>query len=441
MCSRRRHLLAPFLALVLVGMAPGPAAAQTQIQWWHSMSGALGEWVTQLAMDFNASQSEYRVIPRFQGSYDESLTAAIAAFRAGEAPHLLQVFEAGTATMMLSQGAIVPVQQLMLEAGEPLDPSDYVPAIASFYTAPSGQMPSLPFNVSVPVLHYNKDAFRAAGLDPDRPPLTWPALVETARQLKAAGQPCPFTTTWQSWTQLEGLSTWHGVEFATRRNGFDGLDARLLIDSPLHVRHIEMLADMARQGLFVYKGRGNAGDASYVSGTCAMATASSALLGSIRRDTRFESGISNLPYYPDVPHTPQATVLGGASLWVLAGHPAADDVGVARFLAYLSRPGIVAQSHQRTGYLPTTRAAFELTEQSGYYQQHPDAAVAVAQWIRAPNDRPAGIRLGNFVQIRTIVDEELELVWSGRKSARDGLAAAVKRGNEQLERFQRANRP
>jgi sn-glycerol 3-phosphate transport system substrate-binding protein len=427
------------LSAALAAAVAAPAHAQVEIQWWHSMGGALGEWVNDLAKDFNSSQSAYRVVPTFKGSYDESMTAAIAAFRAGNAPHILQVFEVGTATMMASRNAIVPVGEVMKKAGVTFDPNAYVPAVAGYYTAPNGQMLSFPFNSSTTVFHYNKDAFRAAGLDPNSPPKTWPEVTLAAAKLKASGHKCPFTTSWVSWTQLESFSAWHNTEFATKGNGMRGIDARLTFNSPLHVRHIENLGNMAKQGLFVYKGRGNAADATFVSGECAMTTGSSALYGNIKRNAKFESGISTLPYYPDVPGAPQNTVIGGASLWVMAGKKDDEYKGVAQFFAHLSKPEEAAKSHQRTGYLPLTTASYQLTDKSGFYKQNPGTDVSVEQMIRKTTDKSRGIRLGNFVQIRTINDEELEQVWSGRKTAKQALDDAVRRGNEQLERFQRAN--
>lgn len=435
----RTRLVSLTATLALAGLAASPVHAQVEIQWWHSMGGALGEWVNDLAKDFNGSQNQYKIVPTFKGSYDESMTAAIAAFRAGNAPHILQVFEVGTATMMASRNAIVPVGQVMNDAGVKFDPAAYVPAVAGYYTAPNGQMLSFPFNSSTPVFHYNKDAFKAAGLDPNNPPKTWPEVALAAGKLKASGHQCPFTTSWVSWTQLESFSAWHNTEFASKGNGMRGIDARLTFNSPLHVRHIENLANMAKTGLFVYKGRGNAADATFVSGECAMTTGSSALYGNIKRNAKFESGISTLPYYPDVQGAPQNTVIGGASLWVMAGKKPEEYKGVAQFFAHLSKPEEAAKSHQRTGYLPVTIASFELTDKSGFYKQNPGTDVSVTQMIRKTTDKSRGIRLGNFVQIRTINDEELEQVWAGRKSAKDALDTAVRRGNEQLERFQRAN--
>lgn len=437
MKMRRLSLLAPAVAALFAAL---PAQAQVEVVWWHAMSGALGEWVNDLAKDFNSRQKDYKVTPVFKGTYDESMTAAIAAFRAGNAPHILQVFEVGTATMMASKGAIKPVAVLMKEAGAKFDPSVYIPAVSGYYTASNGQMLSFPFNSSTTVFHYNKDAFKAAGLDPDKPPLTWPEVALAAAKLKAAGHKCPFTTTWQSWTQLESFSAWHNVEFATKRNGFNGLDTRLAINTPLHVRHIENLANMAKQGLFVYKGRNNSADATFVSGECAMYTGSSGAYGGIKRNAKFAAGISTLPYYPDVPGAPQNTVIGGASLWVMSGKKAEEYKGVAAFFNYLSDAAVQAGSHQRTGYLPITTDAFKLTEQSGFYKQNPGTDVAVTQMVRKVTDKSRGVRLGNFVQIRTIADEELEQVWAGKKTAKEGLDALKKRGDELLERFEKQNK-
>ncbi len=429
-------LVSSLLALAL----SGPAQAQVEIQWWHSMTGGLNDWVLDLANGFNASQKDYKIVPTYKGTYDETMPAAIAAFRAGTAPHILQVYEVGTATMMSAKGAIVPVGKVLADAGHKFDPKAYIPAVVGYYTAPNGQMLSFPLNSSTTVFNYNKDAFRKAGLDPAKPPTTWPEVALAAAKLKASGVSCPFTTSWQGWTQLESFSTWHNTLFATQNNGFGGTSARLVFNSPLHVRHIENLANMAKQGLFVYRGRGNAADASFYSGECAMATASSSTYASIKKNAKFDFGIATLPYYPDVPGTPQNTVIGGASLWVMAGKKPAEYKGVAAFFNYLTDAEIQAKSHQRTGYLPITLASFAVTEKSGFYKQNPGTDTAVNQMIRKTTDRSRGVRLGNMLQIRSVMDEELEQVWAGKKAPKDALDSAVNRGNELLERFEKANK-
>jgi sn-glycerol 3-phosphate transport system substrate-binding protein len=430
-----------FAAGLLAWALGGNAHAQVQIQWWHAMPGPLGEWVNDLAKDFNASQKEYVVVPTYKGTYGEALTAAMAAFRAGNAPDILQVYEVGTATMMAAKGAVKPVGEVMTMGGAKFDSKVYIPAVAGYYTAPNGQMLSLPFNSSTTVFYYNKDAFKAAGLDPSKPPTTWPEVTLAAAKLKASGHKCPFTTSWISWTQLESFSTWHNTLFATLNNGFGGPAARLAFDSPLHVRHFENLANMAKQGLFIYKGRDNKPDVTFPSGECAMITGSSGLYARVSKEAKFAYGISTLPYYPDVPGAPQNTIIGGASLWVMAGKKPETYKGVAAFFKYLSQPEVQSASHKRTGYLPITTAAYELTEKSGFYKEHPGTDVAVTQMIRKTTDKSRGIRLGNFNPIRTIIDEETEQIWTGAKAPDAALKAAIARGNEQLERFQKANQP
>jgi sn-glycerol 3-phosphate transport system substrate-binding protein len=417
-----------------------PTHAQTEIQWWHSMSGPLGEWVNDLAKQFNESQKTYKVVPTFKGGYDESMTAAIAAFRAGNAPDILQVFEVGTATMMASKGAIKPVAEVMKQGGVKFDQNAYVPAVAGYYTAPNGQMLSYPLNSSTTIFYYNKDAFKAAGLDPEKAPKTWPEVFAAAEKLKASGHKCPFTTSWMSWTQLESFSAWHNTLFASENNGFGGTKARLTFNQPLQLKHFENLAKMAKDGSFVYKGRGNAADASFPAGECAMMTGSSGLYARVSKDAKFAYGISTLPYYPDVKGAPQNTVIGGASLWVMSGKSADQYKGVAQFFDYLSKADVQSASHKRTGYLPVTMAAYKLTEESGFYKEKPGTDVAVTQMIRKTTDKSRGIRLGNFVQVRTIIDEETEQIWAGKKSPKEALDEAVKRGNEQLERFEKANK-
>jgi sn-glycerol 3-phosphate transport system substrate-binding protein len=436
---KNKTLVLSSLALA-VGVLAGPARAQTEIQWWHSMTAFNNEWVNTLAKQFNESQKTYKVVPIYKGSYDESMTAAIAAFRAGNAPHILQVFEVGTATMMASKGAIVPAGKVMADAGLKFDPNAYIAAVAGYYTAPNGQMLSFPYNSSTTVFYYNKDAFKAAGMDPEKAPGTWPEVALAAAKLKASGHKCPLTIAWQGWTQLESFSAWHNVDFATKRNGLGGMDARLVFNSPLHVRHIENLANMAKQGLFIYKGRRNVPEPSYISGECAMVTTSTGFYGNVKQNAKFNWGMSTLPYYPDVAGAPQNTVIGGASLWTLAGKKPDEYKGVAQFFNFIAQPEVAAKTHQATGYLPVTNAAFQLTEKAGFYKNNPGTDVGPTQMIRKVTDKSRGIRLGNHVQIRDIMDEELEQVWAGKKGAKEALDTAVKRGNELLERFEKANK-
>ena len=435
----RKPTLAAIAAALSVGLTPA-AHAQTEINWWHSMGGALGERLNELAAKFNASQKDFKVNAIYKGSYPESMTAAIAAYRAGNPPHIVQVFEVGTATMMSAKGAIKPVYQLMKDAGEPFDPKDYLPTVTGYYSDLKGNMLSFPFNSSTVMFYINKDAFKKAGLEPVAPK-TWKEVQIVAHKLKASGQECVYTTSWPSWMHIENFSAWHNVPIGTKQNGMGGTDTEFTINSPLHVRHIEMLGDMAKKGLFTYAGRTNQGDAKFSSGECAMFSGSTGAQAGIRKAAKFDWSINFIPYHDDVKGAPQNSIIGGASLWVMGGKKATEYKGVAKFLSFLSRPEIQMEWHTGTGYVPITQAAYEMTKKSGFYDKDPGAELAVKQLThKPPTVNSKGLRFGNFVQGREVIEEELEAVFAGKKSAKVALDEAVRRGNDIVRRFQAANR-
>lgn len=417
------------------------AHAATELQWWHSMTGANGDRVKAMAEGFNKSQSDYKVNPVYKGSYDESMTAAIAAFRAGKAPNIVQVFEVGTATMMGAKGAIVPVYTLMADANEKFDPSAYVSAVAGYYTDSKGNMLSFPFNSSTPVLYINKDAFKKAGIDPEAAPKTWDEFATVAAKLKANGQECVYTTGWPSWVHIENFSAWHNLPLGTMENGIAGLSTEFTINSPQHVAHLQTLVDFAKKELFTYAGRRSEGEAKFFSGECAMLTSSSAAQGAIRKNAKFGFSVNFLPYNDHIKGAPQNSIIGGASLWVLKGHPANENKGVAQFFSYLSSPELQSQWHKDSGYVPITNAAADLTKKSGYYEQNPGADIAIKQLnFKTPTANSKGLRFGNFVQVRTIIKEEMESALAGNKSAQQAMDDAVQRGNAILRKFEASNR-
>ena len=433
-----RHLRMAFVGTALVAMtATSSALAATEIQWWHAMGGALGERVADIAKGFNESQSEYVVVPTYKGNYTENMTAGIAAFRSKQPPHILQVFEVGTATMMAAEGAIKPVYEIM---GDGFDTGAYLPTVTGYYTTPDGKMLSMPFNSSTPVLYYNKEAFAKAGLDPDKPPQTWPEVFEAVEATRAAGYPCGFTTAWQSWVQLENFSAWHDVPIGTKSNGFEGLDTEFTFNSPAHVKHIQTLADAQKDGTFKYGGRRGDSQALFTNGECVMYMQSSAGYAGIKKTAQFDFGIGMLPYWPDVGGAPKNTIIGGATLWVFDGHDAKDYEGIKAFFEYLSSPEVQAEWHQGTGYLPITFAAYDLTKTQGFYDDNPGTETALLQMtLNEPSANSKGLRFGSFVQARDIINEELEAIWSGQKTAQQGLDDAVERGNKLLRKFEKAN--
>jgi len=404
------------------------ANAQTQIDWWHAMGGELGQILEGIVADFNASQSDYEVLPSYRGSYTETMTGAIAAFRAGEQPNIVQVFEVGTGTMMAAEGAIVPVYQLMEQTGADFDPDAFLPAVVGYYADPEGNMLSMPFNSSTPIMYYNKAVFEEAGLDPEVAPETWADVEAFSRQIMESGAAeCGFTTGWVSWAQLENFSAWHNQPIGTLQNGFGGLETELTVNGPVQVRHWDNLASWQQDGVFRYGGR-------------AMYMNSSASRAGVLANTDFEVGFGMLPYYDDVEGAPQNSIIGGATLWVLSGASDEELEGVAAFFNYLSSAEVQAAWHQQTGYLPITQAAYDLGKEQGYYEATPGAEVSIQQMtLNEPTENSRGLRFGNYVQIRTVIDEEFQRLLAGDVDAQGALDAVVERGNALIRDFEESN--
>lgn len=428
------------IGVTLALSTAAPAAAQTEVDFWHAFTGRNGELIAEQVASFNASQSDYVVTANHKGNYSETLNAGIAAFRAGEQPHVLMVFEVGTATMMGAKGAIVPMHQVMAETGATFDPDAYIGSVKGYYTSGEGEMLSLPFNASTPVLWVNRDALNAAGIDAGADLSTWQNVGAVLDQLKAAGHECPLTTAWQSWVHLENLSAYHDTPFATKGNGFGGTDTELSLNGPVQVQHIQQMGDWAKDGKFIYAGRRNEGGANFRAGECALFTESSAGYAGISTEAEFAFEVHPLPYWDGVAGAPQNTIIGGASLWVMQGHEKAEYKGVADFLNFLSSTDIQAKWHQDTGYLPITAAAGDKTREMGFYDKNPGTDIAVIQMTaKEPTANSKGLRLGSFDQIRGIIDEELEAVWAGDKSAQEALDSAKERGDKLLRRFEQAS--
>lgn len=431
-------------ALAAVMLFSTNLQAKTTVNWWHAMGGELGEMLEEVAHSFNDSQNEYEVIPSFRGTYTETMTGAIAAFRARQQPHIVQVFEVGTGTMMAAEGAIYPIYQLMADNQRTFDKEAYLPAVVGYYTDPNGNMLSFPFNSSTPIMYYNRDVFSAAGLDPETPPATWNDMVDASRKIIDSGAAtCGFTTSWPSWVMLENFSAWHNLPLGTQDNGFNGMNTELAFNNDSVSRHWDNLKQWQDSGIFKWGGPGPGPDAApmFYSGECAMFFGSSASRAGVLRNASFDVGFGFQPYYDDIEGAPQNSIIGGATLWVLRGHSDAEYAAVSAFFEYLSQPEVQADWHQKTGYLPITQAAFDLTASQGYYTANPGADTSIKQMtLNTPTANSKGLRFGNFVQIRDVISEEMEAVMTGAKSGQQAADSAVRRGNALLREFEAANR-
>jgi sn-glycerol 3-phosphate transport system substrate-binding protein len=243
---------------------------------------------------------------------------------------------------------------------------------------------------------------------------------------------------WTTWILLEQFSAWHNVPLATKANGMDGFDTELKINSPLHVRLLTDLVALQKDKTYDYSGRTNNGEGRFTSGECPIFMTSSAFYGNVKANAKFDFGMSELPYYPDAPGAPQNSIIGGASLWVMAGKKAEEYKGIAKFFSFLSETDRQVWLHKESGYLPITKAAYAKTKADGFYQANPGREVPLIQMAgKAPTDNSRGLRLGNLVQIRDVWAEELEAAFAGTKSPKDALDAAVARGNAMLRQFER----
>ena len=428
------------LSLATMAAITSTASAATEISFWHSMEGALGERVHEVVEGFNKTQSDYKVVATYKGNYGESMNAGIAAFRAGQAPDIIEVFEVGTATMIFSKGAIKPIQEMSEEVGNPIDSDKFVPGIAGYYSDSNGKLASMPFNSSTPVLYYNKELFAKAGLDTEKAPRTYQEIRTAALKLKEAGAECGYTTAWPAWVLIENFGAFHNIPYASKNNGFDGLDARIDLTQAGFVKHFDFLNEMAKEGTFTYAGRGDAANSLFSSGKCGMFTGSSGSRAGFEANAQFDFGMGTLPFNADIVSEPLNSVIGGASLWVFNNKKEDNYKGITEFFHYISSTDVAAKWHQDTGYVPVVKSAYEATKDTGFYEKNPGTDIPFQQLDVATTSASRGVRLGFLPQIRDVQEGEMENLFAGKKSTQEALADMTKRSNELLERFEKSNK-
>lgn len=436
-----RKILVLVSAVISIVFLSGQVMAEPiTINWWHAMKGARGKVIDTMVKAFNDSQSEYVVVATYKGDYDETVNAGVAAYRAKKQPHILQSFEVGTQTMMLS-GAVYPVYKLMKDEGYDIDWKAYIQPVLSYYMDADGNLMSMPFNSSTPVMYYNVDLFKKAGIPmlSKEKPVTWDEMGEITAKLVKSGVTGGLVCGWQSWTQVENYSAIHDLPFASKANGYEGLDCVLLFNNDKVIKHIAMLKDWMKDNRFYYGGQKYQGpSAEFLAQNAGVYIDSVSQISTLQKSAKnFAWDVAPLPVESWMKN-PQNSIIGGASLWVFKGHNKKDYKGVAAFLKHLARPEMQVYWHKETGYFPITLAAYEQLKKDGYYKEYPYQEVGIKQLTRRdPNKNSRGLRLGYFIQIRNIINEELELVWNGKKTAKEAMDSAVARGNQQLREFEK----
>lgn len=424
-------------AAAALALITGPALAQRiEIQWWHAMSGVLAERLEEAAKQFNDSQQKYTVVPAAKGNYDEILNAVIAAYRAKRPPHIVQVAERGFMTMLLSD-AVVPVHELMAKNGYNIDWGDFIKPVAGFYMH-KGKLTAMPFNSSSPILWFNKEHFKKAGLD--KPAETWGEFEKQLYQIKSSGvSSCAIALPGDYfWSMIENYSAINDEPFATKANGYDGLDAEFVYNKGLVVKQMTRLKKWLDDGVLQIAGQGVNPESLFINGQCSTIMASTAAHGGVERSAKFDWSATYLPW--EEGRAPRNSTIGGASLWVMKGHKDEEYAGAAAFLNFVSSPQFGLWWHKVTGYVPLTNKAYQLAKQEGYYEKSPTREIAILQLNRGtPTPNSQGFHFGNHVQTTFALREEVEQIWTGKKSVQQALDDAVKRGNDILRQYEKLN--
>ncbi len=434
----RKVLVAGLALVLLVTMTAGLALAnKVQITWWHAMSGSRLSVVKAIVDGFNATHPNIELKALYTGTYPETLTKFIAAYRTGTAPNIVQVYEVGTQTM-LNSNAVIPVYQIPGMVGETWDWAQYVIPITNYYST-AGNLWSMPFNSSTAMLYYNKDLFAKAGLDPNKPPTTWKEVEEYGQKLLASGAvKHVLSFGWPGWI-FEQMFAYHNQLFANNNNGRTGLATQVLFNGDFGQMVLGTWTRLAKEGIFLYGGPEYSANSAFEAGQIAMLIQSTSSLSGIEKGSSFKVGTTFLPRFAGYPRG--NSVIGGGSLWVTKGQSKAQLQAVWEFLKYLAQTNVAVQWHKGTGYFPTVNSAVQALLNEGWFSKDQNYLTAFLQVLSGRRDTPAatGVRLGPFVQIRELERTAIEKAVSGTMSPKAALDEAAQKANDLLQQYKQLN--
>jgi len=414
--------------VTLFAFSAAMVSAQTiELEFWHAMSGGRTAAVEKIVDGFNAEHDDINVTAQFTGSYAETLTQGISAVRSGNPPHIIQVYEVGTQTMLDSE-AIVPVYEI---AEGKIDFGSVIQPILNYYSV-DGKLYSMPFNSSTAMLYYNKDAFAEAGID--RVPETWADIEEMGLQIidsGAANHGLSFG--WPAWI-LEQMHAYHNKPYANNDNGRSGRASEVYLDRDFSKMVLGTWTDLVEKDVVAYGGREYSANQDFLAGEVAMLIQSTSSLSSIIESADFEVGTTFLPRFEG--YGIGNSVIGGASLWVMQGHSDQEYAAVVEFFKYLSSTDVTIQWHKDTGYFPATNAAVKTLMDNHWFSDNPNYLTAFLQVLSGVQSPAAnGVLLGNFVEIRDIVDTAVEEAFTGVSSADEALNKADQQADSVLQDY------
>ena len=421
------------MAAMAIAFSATSSMAATNITWWHGMGGRNGEVINEVSQKFNAAQSACAITPVSKGSYEEALASGIAAFRSGEQPNILQVFDAGAATIINAKGAVIPAEDIITKAGYKFDREAFIPGVRSFFAAADGKFVGMPFNSSAPIMYFNTEALKKAGVEA---PKTWEEFEAAAPKLKEAGF-IPLVQTQLTWEFTENFFSRNNLQFATNNNGYDStVDTKLKVTDPNLVMMFEKLKAWKDQGYFAYYGAGwNDNQKPFEENKVALWIGSSGSFGGLQKSAQMPFSATFLPYWGSIKGAGTNSFIGGAALFAMSGKSEAENKCVADFFQFLTSPEIQKFYHQATGYVAITQAAYELAKKEGYYEKQPVAEVGIKQLSLPGGEWSKGYRLGFYPQIRAIMEREYGRIFSGEVSVKDAFDIIEKEGNDLLARF------
>ncbi|WP_425419495.1 extracellular solute-binding protein [Oricola indica] len=423
-----RNILAASLLL-----STSAHAFATDITWWHGMGGKNQEVINQIAEKFNAAQDACSLTPVSKGTYEEALAAGIAAFRSGEQPNILQVFDAGAATIINANGAAIPAEDLITQAGYEFDRESFIEGVRYFYADADGKFVGMPFNSSAPIMYINTAALEKAGVDA---PKTWEEFEGIAPALKEAGY-IPLVQSQLTWEFTENFFSRNNLQFASNNNGYDSVQGTTLnVTAPEHVMMYEKLKDWYDNGYFGYFGAGwSDNQKPFEEDKVALWIGSSGSFGGLQSSAQMPFSATFLPYWDSIEGAGTNSFIGGAALFAMSGKSDEENKCSADFFQFLTSAEIQYFYHQSTGYVAITKAAYELAKEDGYYDEKPIAEVGIQQLSLPGGEWSKGYRMGFYPQIREVMEREYNRIFAGETTVEDAMKTIEEEGNALLARF------
>lgn len=409
------------------------------IDFWHAFGGGRKLLIERMVADFNYTHPNIFVRVEHKGSYRDTLNAAILAAQQGNAPHIVQIFEIGS-QLALDSGIFVPIEDLVV--GPEFQADDYIEGVANYYNI-GGKFNSMPWNSSNPILYYNKDIFRAAGLDPEKPPETFEDMLAVCDKIVSSGA-AKNCISWplHSWFFEQWMANM-GAELANNGNGRDARATEVFLTGDAAKTIVSWWKEMHEKGYYAYSGKledWDGADAIFVSGQAAMEITSTSDVVNRQNDAAangFELGTSYLPYPASSER--QGVVVGGASLWLTGGHPDAELQAAKDFVIWFTNTENAIRWHKATGYFPIRKSAVDVLEVENWFQLNPAYQAAFDQLLETkPTRATQGALIGAFPEVRTIIEQAVEKVLADQASVDEALEAAKAEADKAIEEYNKS---